>query len=156
LKRRKRETKNKKNKGKRVSGLPAPIRPTKKFNLAWPNSSFRTAPTVGPHGPVSRALRVRSVLADTSSTAPPVIRLVAGSNEPHDPHGGSSGGARPRQVLPPHTCGHVPSAGIALLNPGLETPLAAATRTSRAKPRERGKRPRHCRRGRDLDWGVVW
>ena len=30
-----------------------------------------------------------------------------------------------------------PRAGIALLNPGPETPLAAATRTSRAKPRER-------------------
>jgi hypothetical protein len=92
-----------------------------------------SAPTVGPHGPVSRAPRARSV----PSAAPPIIRLVAGSNEPRDPCGGSSGGARPRRVLPPHICGRVPSAGIALLNPGLETPLAAATRTSRAKPRER-------------------
>jgi hypothetical protein len=95
------------------------------------------APTVGPHGPVSRALHARSVPADTDSAAPPVIRLVAGSNETRDPRGGSSGGARPRRVLPPHICGRVPSAGIALLNPGPETPLAAATRTSRAKPKER-------------------
>jgi hypothetical protein len=81
------------------------------------------APIVGLHGPASRPLRARSVPTDTDSAAPPVIRLVAGSNEPRDPRGGSSSGARPRRVLPPRICGRVPSAGIALLNPGPETPL---------------------------------
>jgi hypothetical protein len=99
---------------------------------------FRCADSRAPRASLSSTACARSIPADTDSAAPPVIRLVAGSNEPRDPRGGSSGGARPRRVLPPRICGRVPSAGFVLLYPGPETPLGCSYSYQQSEPdRER-------------------